>query len=290
MPVSGTTVVRRQLGRRLRRLREDAGKKVADVEEAKLASAVKIWRIENGKSPVRINDVWALGRFYKADDKTIDELTKLAEGTAQKNWWENYSDVMGAGLALYIGLEESASALRIYESELVHGLFQTPEYFRAIRQAERPAPEQSAVDRSVTLRMERQRAVLGRTNPPRISAVLNAAVLAREVGGTEVMAVQAGRLRELAAADSIEIRVLPWYAGAHAAMTGSFTILDFDDPDDPAVVYADTQSGARYEEEKEQVSKYREVFTAIWEDATPIEENNNDRHPVGQGREVKRKR
>jgi transcriptional regulator with XRE-family HTH domain len=272
MPVSGTTVVRRQLGRRLRRLRESAGKTVADVEAAKLASAVKIWRIENGKSPVKINDVWALCRLYGADDRTTDTLAALATGTTEQNWWETYADVMGAGVALYIGLEEAADELRSYESELVHGLFQTPDYFRAVRRAERPDPGESAIERSVTLRQERQRAVLTRPQPPQITAVLSAAVLARQVGGPLVMAAQVQRLRDLATLGHVDIRVIPWEAGAHAAMAGSFAILDFINPDDPSVVHADTYSGARYEEGPEQVDKYREVFSAAQKSARPIEE------------------
>jgi hypothetical protein len=48
------------------------------------------------------------------------------------------------------------------------------------------------------------------------------------------MADQVGRLRELSLLDNIDIRVLPWEVGAHAAMLGAFTILDFDDPDGPS--------------------------------------------------------
>ncbi len=272
MPVNGTTVVRRQLGRRLRRLREEAGKTVVDVESAKLASTVKLWRIETGKTPVKINDVWALCRLYGADDKTTDTLTALATGTNEQGWWENYSDVMGAGLALYIGLEEAADGLRSYEAELVHGLFQTADYFRAVSRAARPTSEENAFERRVTLRLERQRAVLRRSQPPQITAVLNMAVLARQVGGPEVMASQMRHLHELAHLDHIDIRVLPWDAGAHAAMAGSFAILDFDDPDDPAVVHAESHTGARYVEQPAKVDEYREIFSAIQDHTRPIEE------------------
>src|SRR5206468_3886989 len=124
MAVNGTTVVRRQLGRRLRHLREAAGRTVADIEAAKLASQVKLWRIETGRSPVKIADVWALCRLYGADGRTTDALAALAAGSHERGWWENYADLMGAGVPLYIGLEETASELRTYETELVPGLFQ----------------------------------------------------------------------------------------------------------------------------------------------------------------------
>ena len=57
MPVTGPTVVRRQLGQRLRRLREEAARTEQEVERAKVCSRTTLWRIESGKSPVKMNTV-----------------------------------------------------------------------------------------------------------------------------------------------------------------------------------------------------------------------------------------
>ncbi|TMM41862.1 MAG: helix-turn-helix domain-containing protein [Actinobacteria bacterium] len=78
MPTPGSTVVRRQLGVRLRRLRNAAGKTERDVEEASLASRTKLWKIETGKAPVKVADVRALCWLYGADMATTDALAKLA--------------------------------------------------------------------------------------------------------------------------------------------------------------------------------------------------------------------
>jgi transcriptional regulator with XRE-family HTH domain len=272
MTVSGTTVVRRQLGRRLRRLREVAGKTIDDVEAAKVASASKVWRIESGRSPVKIGDIRALCWLYKADEQTTDALAALAAGTNVQDWWEDYGDVMNPGVGLYIGLEEAAHELHDYEAELVPGLFQTADYTRAVNRAERPEWPESVIDRRVAFRMERQRIVLGQANPLRMAAVLNEAVLLRRVGGPEVMAAQLVRLRELTRAEHLDIRVLPYAVGAHAAMSGSFIILDFADSDDPTVVYADTFTGARYMEQAEQIAEYRRVFDLIYKQTISFEE------------------
>jgi transcriptional regulator with XRE-family HTH domain len=87
MPISGSTVVRRQLGRRLRSLREAVGKTDRDIEEASLASRAKLWRIESGKVPVKIADVRALCWLYGADQPTTDALANLAVGTTVQGWW-----------------------------------------------------------------------------------------------------------------------------------------------------------------------------------------------------------
>ena len=54
--------------------------------------------------------------------------------------------------------------------------------------------------------------------------------------------------------------MLPFSAGAHAAMAGPFRILDFDDVDDPNVVYLESHVGATYLEEEAELGEYRRIF------------------------------
>jgi len=272
MTAPGSTVVRRQLGRRLRKLRELAGKTAADVEEAKLVSAAKLWRIETGKTPVKIPDVRALCWLYDADARTTDALAGLAVGTAGRGWWEEYGDVMPEWFKLYVDLEVAADEIRSYDPLVVPGLFQTADYARAVYRAAQPGDGEEAIRRHVALRLERQQNVLGRPDPARIVAVLDEAVPRRAVGSAEVMAAQVARLRDLDRRDHVEIRVLAAASGAHAAMAGGFVLLDFDEPDDPPVVYLETQVGARYLEEPAQLDTYRTIFDLAAKQAVPLEE------------------
>src|SRR5437016_13138803 len=132
MPIQGSTVIRRQLGRRLRKLRETAGKTERDVEEARLASRTKLWRIEAGKVGVRIADVRTLCWLYGADQQTTDALAALAAGTSTQGWWEDYGDVLADWFGLYVGLEAAATEVRMYDPELVPGLLQTAAYIRTL--------------------------------------------------------------------------------------------------------------------------------------------------------------
>jgi transcriptional regulator with XRE-family HTH domain len=273
MSIPGSTVLRRQLGRRLRRLREAAGKSERDIEEASLASRATLWRIETGKTPVKVADVRALCWLYGADRATTDALAGMAVGTTAQGWWEDYGDVVPDWFGLYVGLEATAAQLRIYDPELVHGLLQTPDYIGAVVRAAQPGVDERMVRRQIELRGERQQTLNRQPAPLRLSAVFGAGVLARPVGGEAVMAAQVRRLRELAALAHVEVRVLPWSAGAHAAMhTGAFTVLDFDDPDDPAVVYLETHTGARYLERPEELAAYRRLFDLVHQQSVPIEE------------------
>jgi transcriptional regulator with XRE-family HTH domain len=274
MPISGSTVVRRQLGRQLRRLRDAAKKTERDVEEAGLASRAKIWRIESGKTSIRIADVRALCWLYGADTVTTDALAALATGTSARGWWEDYGDVLPKWFSMYVGLEAAASEIRIYEPELVHGLLQTPAYLRAVYETGIGQVDEVAVQRQIKLRHERQQTLTNRTPPLRLTAVLGAGVLARQVGNKTVMKEQITHLRELNRLDHIDIRVMPWDAGSHAAMhIGGFAILDFPDPDDPAVVYVESHTFARYLEEESELVEYRKIYESIYQKTIPIEEH-----------------
>lgn len=55
-------------------------------------------------------------------------------------------------------------------------------------------------------------------------------------------------------------------------MKGAFTVLDFDNPDDPALVYIETHLGSRYLEQPQHVAEYRRILKLLHDRAIPIEE------------------
>lgn len=270
MPVTGQRVVRRALGRRLTRLRLANGKSRREVAEAKLGiSEPTLHRIETGKVPVTGANVRALCWLYGADQSVTDALAELALGTSREEWWDG-SPVIPDWFKLYVGLEASASKISTYEGEVVPGELQTEQYALAIFGAEQPADEE-AMHRHVKLRMQRQRALLARSPAPQVITVLGESALTRPVGGKAVLEGQIEHLRRTARRDNVEIRVLPFAAGAHAALAGAFRVLDFDDPDDPDVVYIESHVGALYLEEDHEVAEYRRVFDLICATSVPLE-------------------
>ena len=271
MPVTGQRVVRRALGRRLTRLRVATGKSRREVAEAKLGiSEPTLHRIETGKVPVTVANARALCWLYGVDESIADALSDLALGTSQEEWWDA-NPAIPEWFKLYVGLEASAIAIRTYEGEVVPGELQTEQYARAIYGAEQSV-EGDATERHVKLRMQRQAAMAGRHPKPQLVTVLGEGVLTRQVGGPDVLAAQIEHLRAVARQKHVEILVLPWSAGAHAAMAGAFRIMDFEDPEDPDVVYLESHIGALYLEEPAEVQEYRRVFDLICEAAVPIAE------------------
>jgi transcriptional regulator with XRE-family HTH domain len=271
VPVTGQRVVRRTLGRRLTRLRSAAGMSRREVAEARLGiSEPTLHRIETGKVPVTVANVRALCWLYGADESITNALAELALGTSHEEWWDA-NPVIPDWFKLYVGLEASALRICTYEGEVVPGELQTVEYARALFEAEQPDDRESS-ERHVKLRMQRQKSLFSRKPPTALLTVLGEGVLKREVGGATVLRGQIEQLRRMADRGVIEISVLPFSAGAHAAMAGGFRILDFDDPDDPDVVYLESHVGALYLEEKHEVDEYRRIFELISQSAIPLKE------------------
>jgi transcriptional regulator with XRE-family HTH domain len=276
LPVTGQRVVRRTLGRRLSRLRVATGKSRRDVAEARLGiSEPTLHRIETGKGPVSVAYVRALCWLYGTDQSVTDALADLALGTSQQEWWDA-NPVIPDWFKLYVGLEASASRIFGYDGEVVPGELQIEPYARAVFAAEQPDDPEAAgsedADRQVKLRMQRQQTVFGRQPPPQIVTVLGEGALSRPVGGADVLKAQVEHLRQVSLRDHVQIKVLPFSVGAHAAMAGAFRIMDFDDPEDPDVVYLESHVGALYLEEQPEVDEYRRIFEIVSAAAIPIEE------------------
>ena len=132
---SGSTVPRRLLGRYLRELRNKQRLTVRAAAEKLEWSEAKIWRIETGQTSLRSLDVEAVCRIYGAPADITEALMGLAKETKAKGWWHAYGDAVPEWFDVYIGLEEAASEICNYESELVPGLFQTEDYASTVIRA-----------------------------------------------------------------------------------------------------------------------------------------------------------
>lgn len=227
-------------------------------------------RIETGKVPVTAANVRALCWLYGVDESLTNALAELALGTSQEEWWDT-SPVIPDWFKLYVGLEASASRIFTYDGEVVPGEWQNADYARAVFNAEQPT-DPEAGERHVKLRMQRQKNLLARRPLPRLVSVLGEAALMRPVGGEEVLKGQIDHLRMLCGYEHIDIKVLPLSVGAHAAMAGAFRIMEFEDPDDPDVVYLESHVGALYLEEPHEVAEYRRIFQLIDDVAIPLED------------------
>jgi transcriptional regulator with XRE-family HTH domain len=252
------TVRRRVLGMKLRQLRMTAGVTIDQVAVAIEGSKSKVSRIETGNVSASPRDVRDMLELYGIAGEQWEELLQAARDAREKGWWHAYSDVLPA-TSPYIGMEAAAAQIRTYEALLVPGLLQTAAYARTAIRVLHPMLRPYEVDRWVELRQVRQ-ALLAQHDPPAISAIVDEAVLRRPVGGRSVMREQLRRLFDDGARVAVTLRVLPFEAGEHAAMYGSFTILGFQDPAQPDVVYVENLARELCLEKAEELLNYSRAF------------------------------
>jgi len=251
------------LGAQLRRLREHASVTRDDAGYHIRASGSKISRMELGRVSFKERDVTDLLEYYGVTD--LAEREKLVQITREANatpWYQKFQDVVPDWFHVFVGLEEAAQLIRVYEVQFVPGLLQTEEYARAIILQGRPGVDPDEIERTVALRMGRQK-LLTRENPPRYWVIMDEAALRRPMGGREVHVAQIERLIDLVGEPNITLQVMPFRYGGHAADGGAFTIMRFPETDLPDVVYMEYLTGAHYIDKPEEVERYAAVMERL---------------------------
>jgi transcriptional regulator with XRE-family HTH domain len=247
----GPTVLRRLLGMQLRKLRESRGITAADAAKAIRGSESKISRIELGKSAIREIDVLDLLTFYGVDPSEREQFLTLAEQASRRGWWHQFSDVLPDWFSTYIGMEESAQSIRVYEPLFVPGLLQTPQYAAAVL-ALGDLPVSDA-ERHVMLRKERQRRFVD--GQLKLWAIVDESALRRPVGSWEILRDQLRYLISLSTRRNLTLQITALGEGGHAAPS-AFTILRFKEPDMPDVVYVEQLTSALYFDKRADVDRY----------------------------------
>ncbi|MYU54923.1 MULTISPECIES: helix-turn-helix domain-containing protein [Streptomyces] len=260
-----STVLGRRLGGELLRMREARGMRQAHAAEALTASVPKVAKMERGLVPMRDPDVRALCHLYGLDDaQAVDALLRLAkldrERRKSKGWWDHSAAT--APLAEYIAMENVASRIRTWQLAVVPGLFQTPEYTRALVAGVGGAKTPDAVDQIVEVRRRRQERLSGE-NPLAMHAVISEGALRQEVGGSATMRAQLKWLLELAELPQVRLQVLPFRVGAHPCLTGPFNIVSFAEVEAVDVVYMDTVGGTVWVENAEGSAQHSSRFDRI---------------------------
>jgi transcriptional regulator with XRE-family HTH domain len=263
------TIRRRRLGVELRRHREAMGVTIDVVADRLGCSTSKVSRIETGHTSVTPSDVQNILDIYGVSDSIKAELVQIAREARQKGWWHPYSTVLTGA---YVGLEAAARSIRSFEQQVVPGLLQSEEYAIAMIRAARLDDPEEEIARRVRVRMERQ-ALLTQDDPIDLRVVLDEAVLSRPVGGDAVMRDQFMRLVEVAQLPNVMLQILPFAAGAHAGMDGTFVILEFEEEGDADVVFIDNATGGLFLEKAEELRKYGSIFDDVQAAALRPEES-----------------
>lgn len=263
-------VRRRRLGLELRQLRENANLTIEQVAVRLEVSDSKISRIENGQVSATPRDVRDMAALYGVTGQRMENLMQLARETREKPWWIGYSGLPIAQAEF----EQEATSMLMFAQAIVPGLFQTPDYARAVlREILYDLPSEE-IERRVEFRMKRQ-ARLAAETPPKMWAILDEAILHRTIGDPMIMHHQLKSLVETAALPNVTLQLLPFAGGAHAALDGPFMVICFPEPTDRDMICLEHRSWEHYLDDPSAISMYLSLFEHLRAAALKPDESLN---------------
>ncbi|MBT3154189.1 helix-turn-helix domain-containing protein [Streptomyces sp. CHD11] len=249
------------LGRRLYELREAAGLSREEAARILRVAPATVRRMEMAEVALKIPYVQLLLTAYGVADGESEAFVELAEEANRPGWWQRYHDVLPEWFSLYVSLEGAARIIRSYEPHFVPGLLQTEDYARAVLEAGTIGNAgRDAVERHVSLRMERQR-LLERSDPPHLWVLMEETVLRRPVSvDGRVMRDQLDKLLDYSARDRITLQVAEFADGPHPGTYAPFSLFRFAEPELPDMVFTEYLTGALYLDSRREVSVHLEVL------------------------------
>ncbi|MFH8386133.1 helix-turn-helix domain-containing protein [Kitasatospora sp. NPDC018058] len=256
------SVRRRRVASLLIRHREAADKTPDEAATRIDCYRSKISRMENAWLPISSSELRDLLTFYGVDDPGyVEEVAALNRKGSERGWAQQF-DISPPSYVDYIDYEESASHIRSFQPMMVAGLLQTADYARAVYRASPFDIPPERIDELVAVRLQRQK-VLDRAEPPQLSVILGEAALRGHVGGLDVLRKQLDHLRQLGNRPNIELQVLPFSAGAHAGIMGSFVLFSFSTTAFSDVACVEHQAGMLYMEKPEETSAFTLTFDSL---------------------------
>lgn len=253
----------RWLAEKLKAARRRAGYSLMEAGEFAQVDHSTIARFERGTHRIRRAYVRELLDFYGvSDDRERGFLLQLAEDAWRKDRWDSDSSDLEIGFIDLTWLESTAVKINVFEPLLIHGLFQTDRYIRALAQLEQGKKATTdVINRIVDVRQQRQR-ILGGNDPTRVTAIIEEPALRRCIGGPSVMRSQLEHLVAVAQQDEVDVQVLTLNAKSDPGHHGPFACFDMPDPY-PEIAFVENLAGSSFFEKESTVDVFRRTYDEL---------------------------
>lgn len=256
------TVARWELAKRLRALRGE--RSFNEVVKAVRTAGSSLSRWENPGEGGAVPGQLALERLlhhYEVDQETWDRMLELRQQAKVPGWWQTLDVAEYYGT--FMALEEAATDIRTWQSQLIPGLLQTEEYARAVLKADNSDRPPDVVDYHMDIRAQRQERWKADDNGPHIWAIISEAAVRPAVGGNAAMARQLHHLINMADHHRVTLQVLPFSVGTHAGMVlSSFVILRLAE-DLLSTVHLEGQGANLFLDSKDDLAEYGARFNKL---------------------------
>jgi transcriptional regulator with XRE-family HTH domain len=263
------TVRSRELGEGLRRAMRDAG--LAGKDIARLLDLSPSWvsRLISGKRNVTAVQASAFLAVCRTPSAERERLLELCDEQHTQGWFQQHGSRLPLQLVTLIDHENKAVVIGDFQSTLMPGLLQTGDYTRALIRGAGTIPADEIDDR-VAARLARQ-CLFSRDDPARFTFFIHEFVLRLPVGGSAVMADQLDLLERMSRRSYLMLRVVPAALGAHAAINGSFTLMEF--AEFKPVVYLESETSSLFLEKPVEIAAYQDILRALAETALGEQES-----------------
>lgn len=256
------TVRLRRLASMLFDMREHAELSKEDVSGKTGINVTTLYRIETAQARPQRRTLMAMLDLYGVNDQQRADALQLLSDALKPGMSRPYEGSLSEVYAAYINFESEALSARHYQTSYVPGLLQTEQYALAVIDTSMPKVEASVMEHRARARMDRAY-VLTKDDPLELWVVMDEAAIRRVVGGPAVMRGQLERLLEETKRKNVILQILPFDAGAHPGMAGSFTLLDFPDPADPELVYVEGIAGDELIEGHPEIRRFGVIFDQL---------------------------
>jgi transcriptional regulator with XRE-family HTH domain len=227
IPSSSAKQVQEALGVRLRELRKEAGLSGRALAALTGQHFTRVSKIEHGVQPPTDKDIRDWCNACAAESQVSDLIATLR--TVESAYLE-FKRQARAGMKRVLGTHTisrygETKLFRIYEHNVIPGLFQTADYAAAmlsfwIEFLETP----NDLDDAVAVRMERQRVIYRRGK--RFVVLLEEQALRTWFGNAEIQAGQLDRLLAVMSLPNVSVGIIPLMTERAAVASAGFWIFD----------------------------------------------------------------
>jgi transcriptional regulator with XRE-family HTH domain len=267
---SGDTpaVARRKVRLAVRDARNAKGYTQTQVAEAMDWSLSKVMRIESGEVTISQNDLRPLLTYLGIRDRTeVEDLVAAAKASKQRRqWWDDkrFQGMLTPAMKQLVSFEAEATVIRHFSTVGIPGVLQTRDYARGVMQQYTGDLSEDEIEARIESRIRRKSALLQRTPRPHLFTLFDESVLARNIGGRQVMGEQLTAIAQDIEDGWLSVRIHPLdnpYPGI-----GPFEILYLGSSDvSEAVLYRESMTLDEVIDDPERIKQHQARWELLWD-------------------------
>ena len=242
-------------GAHVKGLRTTQGWPLEDLAQLTHFSATYHSKIENAKRVPNEDIVTAMDSVFGTNGALLRLWRDVKRSEGGTGWYEQSEEY-----------EKEAEEIRFFHPFVIPGFFQTEEYARVLISHTVPMADEARIQKTIEAR-KAWRERLRTHDSLMLSVVIPELVLSQNVGGSNVMQDQLGRLQKEAVAEGVTIQLLPLGLSDFTWTVGAFRLIYINDRS--PLVCSEHTTGEHITDEAPQVRRLEVAYNKLLTWALP---------------------